>query len=299
MSLSTSLFIIVLTVGNILAMWWLIRWTQKPRLNESQQGDVTGHTWDNDLREYNNPLPRWWLWLFYITIVFALVYLVMYPGLGSFQGLLGWSQTGQYQEEVAEADARFGPIFAKYASQDIPTVAKDPQAVKMGERLFVTYCAACHGSDARGAPGYPNLADRAWLYGGDPEAIKTSILQGRNGMMPPMGAALGGDAEVEAVANYVLALSGRATPDAAQAEAGKARFEAVCAACHGADGTGNPMLGAPDLTDDDWLYGGSLKSIVKTIKEGRQGRMPAHQEFLGEDKGHLLAAYVYSLSQDQ
>ncbi len=299
MSLSTSLFIILLTVGNILAMWWLIRWTQKSRPNEVQQGDVTDHTWDDDLQEYNNPLPRWWLWLFYLTIFFALGYLALYPGLGSFQGLLGWSQTGQYRKEVAEAETRYGPIFAKYASQDIPTVAKDPQAIKMGERLFVTYCAACHGSDARGAPGFPNLTDRAWLYGGEPQAIKTSILQGRNGMMPPMGAALGSGAEVESVANYVMTLSGRPAPDPAKAEAGKAKFEMVCAACHGADGTGNPLLGAPDLTDANWLYGGSIKSIVKTINEGRQGRMPPHQEFLGEDKVHLLAAYVYSLSRDQ
>jgi len=294
MSSAMNWWITVLVVGNTLAMWWLIRWTARPRSGESAEGDVTGHSWDGDLQEFNNPMPRWWLWMFYITIVFAGLYLLLFPGLGNFEGILGWSQQGQYQKEMDRAEDNFGPIFAAYAAQDIKALGDDPQALKVGQRLFANYCATCHGSDARGARGFPNLADGSWLYGGEPEAIKTSILKGRQGVMPPMGAALGDDG-VENVVNYVLVLSGR-EGDAAKAEAGKAQFEQLCAACHGADGKGNPMLGAPNLTDDAWLYGGSPKIIERTIREGRAGKMPAHEDFLGVEKSHVLAAYVYSLS---
>ncbi len=295
MSTTISIYIIVIVVFNTLAMWWLIRWAGKPRQGEVAQGEATDHVWDDDLQELNNPMPRWWLWMFYITIIFTALYLLLYPGLGSFKGALGWSQTNQYDQEIAKADDQFRPIFEQYVNQDIAAVAKNPAARKIGQRLFSNYCASCHGSDARGAPGFPNLADNDWLYGGEPDLIKTSILNGRAGVMPPFGPVLGEQGVVE-VAQYVLTLSGREA-DSTKAEAGKAKFETFCAACHLPTGTGNPALGAPNLTDKVWLYGGSPKSIAKTITGGRNGQMPAHKDFLGEDKVHLLAAYVYSLSQ--
>lgn len=302
MSSFMSWFVIVLTVGNILACLWLIRWSSKRVPGEAASGEVTGHTWDENLQEYNNPLPRWWLWLFYITIVFGLVYLALYPGLGNFKGFLGWSQEQEYETEMAAAEAEYGKIFAAYAAQPVPALADNQDAMQAGQRLFLNYCAQCHGSDAGGAPGFPSLKDDAWLYGGSPEAIQTSILEGRQGNMPAMAAAVGGDQGVTEVAHYVRSLSGL-PHDTQLASAGQGKF-AVCAGCHGMDGKGSlangmAALGAPDLTDDAWLYGRSLETIEKSIREGRSGKMPAHRDFLGEDKVHLLAAYVYGLSQQQ
>ena len=258
--------------------------------------DTTGHVWDQDLTELNTPMPRWWMWLFYITIVFALVYLVLYPGLGSYAGKLGWSSTGNYQTELKQAEADYGPLFAQYQQQDLKAVAADPQARAIGERLFLTYCAQCHGSDARGNKGFPNLTDKDWLFGGTPETIKETILHGRMGVMPPMGAAVGSAKDIENVAHYVLSLSG-STADPIKAVFGKARFGA-CMACHGADAKGNPALGAPNLTDKIWLFGGSADTIMETIRNGRSATMPAFQDFLGDAKVHVLAAYIWSLSND-
>lgn len=296
-------WVIVITLGNIFACYWLIRWTMKKRPDESEMGDVTGHVWDG-LEEYNNPLPKWWLWLFYITLVFGLAYLTIFPGLGNFKGIGGWTsgntladaqaKTSQYHKEMAQADQKYGPIFAKFAETDIPSLAKDGDAMDAGKRLFGSYCSQCHGSDAKGTKGFPNLSDNDWLWGGAPAQIKTSILNGRNGVMPAWGAPLG-EKGVTDVANYVQSLSGRQV-DSASAEAGKANFTAMCAACHGIDGTGNQALGAPNLTDNIWLHGSSAASIKKIIADGKNGVMPAHNVFLGEDKSHLLAAYVYSLS---
>lgn len=289
-----SWWIILLTLGNIAFCWWLIVWTMRRRAGESASGDVTGHTWDETLQEYNNPLPRWWLWLFYITMVFGVVYLILYPGLGKFRGVLGWTDNAMYEQEMEKAEATYGPIFAAYASRDIEDLAGDPEAVKVGQRLFTNYCATCHGSDARGAVGFPNLTDSDWLYGGAPATIKTSIMDGRQGAMPAWKDALG-EQGVDEVTAYVLTLSGR-DADPQLASAGKARFETMCAACHMADGTGQQALGAPNLTDNTWLYGGSPGAIRQSIAQGRNGKMPSHRDFLGEDKSHLLAAYVYSLS---
>ncbi len=291
-------WIIVLTLGNIFACWWLIRWTAKQRPDEAPEGETTGHVWDETLAEYNNPMPRWWLWMFYISMIFSLVYLVLYPGLGSFRGVLNWTHQNAYAKEMQAADAKFGPLFAKYAAKPIPELAKDPAALRVGERLFVNYCASCHGSDAGGAIGFPSLRDHDWLYGGTPEAITASILDGRSGVMPAWKDALGGEQGVKEVAAYVTSLSGR-DADATLVSAGQPRFATYCAACHGADGKGNQALGAPNLTDNIWLYGGSMGVIRKTISEGRNGHMPSHRNFLGEDKAHLLATYIYSLSQEK
>lgn len=286
-------WVIVITLVNIFACWWLIRWTMKKRPEEAQTGDVTGHKWDG-LEEFNNPLPKWWLWLFYLTLVFGLAYLVIFPGLGNFKGIGGWSSTGQYDKEIETSNAKYGPIFAKFAATSIPELTQDAEAMAAGERLFSNYCSQCHGSDARGARGFPNLTDTDWLWGGSPEQIKTTIINGRGGLMTPWGPVLG-EPGVENVANYVQSLSGREV-DMASAEAGKAQFEMFCAACHGIDGKGNQLLGAPNLTDNIWLHGSSAGAIKKIITEGKNGAMPALGEFLGNDKSHLLAAYVYSLS---
>ncbi len=289
-----STYITVVSIVSILGCGVFLFQQARTRVAKTSMGETTGHAWDETLQEFNNPLPKWWMWLFYITIVFALAYLYMYPGLGSSGGSLGWSSTKQYDDEVAAAKAVYEPLFAKYLAQPVDAVAGDPQARQMGERLYLTYCVQCHGSDARGSKGFPNLADKDWLHGGAPDKIKETILGGRNGVMPPMGEALGGAADVENVANYVLSLS-KGGHDPAKAELGKAKF-AVCAACHGADGTGNPALGAPNLTDSTWLYGGSLATVTETIVKGRNNQMPSFKELLGEGKIHVLAAYVWGLS---
>ncbi len=294
MSSFWSWWVIIITVGNIVACYWLVQWATKPHKGEAATGDVTGHKWDDNLEEYNNPLPRWWLWLFYITIVFGLAYIVMYPGLGKYAGTKQWTSTGQYESEIQQANAKYDPIFAAYAQQSVEDLAKDAKAVQVGQRLFLNYCATCHGSTATGYTGFPNLTDGSWLYGGTPDAIKTSILDGRMGAMPPWEAPLGAQG-LEQVTQYVLSLSGR-KHDAAQAAAGKTMYDTMCVACHGIDGTGNQAIGAPNLTDNIWLYGASPGVIKNTIAKGRNGVMPAHRDFLGEDKVHVLAAYVYSLS---
>ncbi|ERJ18247.1 Cbb3-type cytochrome c oxidase subunit protein [Salinisphaera shabanensis E1L3A] len=290
-----SLFIIVLALANIAGCWLLIRWTAKPRPGEASAEETTGHVWDGDLTEYNKPMPRWWLWLFYLTIIFALGYLVLYPGLGKFAGVLGWSQYDAYEQEVAAAEERVAPLFADYAATPIPQLAENSDAMDTGRRLFANNCAVCHGSDARGATGYPNLADNDWLYGGEPENIERTIMAGRNGMMPGWKPVLGEDG-VKEVAAYVYQLNGRTSPNPDLVEAGKERFAATCVGCHGMDGTGNQAIGAPNLTDETWLHGGSIENIRDIVANGRTNQMPAHADLLGEDRVHVLAAYVYSLS---
>jgi len=295
MSPLMSAIIAVVTSLNVLACGWLIWWTARKRPNEAAVGAVTEHVWDGDLRERNNPMPRWWLILFFLTIGFCFVYFLLYPSLGRFHGVLGWSSAAQYRSEMAQAQRQYGPIYAAFAGRSVEELARDPKALALGRSLFANNCINCHGSDARGAVGFPNLTDNDWLYGGDPQSLIQTIAHGREGMMPALGAALGPQGVGE-VAAYVESLSGRKVA-AAAAAAGQARF-VLCAACHGADGKGNPALGAPNLTDDIWLYGGSDAEIRQTITDGRHGKMPAHQ-WLGDDKVRLLAAYVYSLSHPQ
>lgn len=285
-----SVYISLVTVVSIVACAVFL-WSQTVRTS----GDTTGHVWDEDLAEYNNPLPGWWRWLFYITIVFALAYLWIYPGLGNYKGSLDWSSVGQYQVEVKKANETYGPLFDKYKGMAVEQVAADAQAREMGQRLYLTYCVQCHGSNAKGARGFPNLTDGDWLYGGAPEQIKASITEGRNGVMPPMAAAIGGDVGVKDVMNYVLSLSGE-KHDAAAATKGKQPFETVCGACHGPDGKGNQAIGAPNLTDKTWLYGRSEAVIAETVNQGRSGVMPAWKGKLDDAKIQLLTAYVWGLS---
>ena len=296
MSTAWSWYVTILSLANILACVWLIRWTAKKRPGEGAASDTTGHEWDG-LRELNNPMPRWWLGLFYLSIAFALVYLLLYPGLGNFKGLLGWTQTGAYEAEVRQVEQDVAPLFAKYAATPIPDLARDPAAMATGRRLFLTSCAVCHGSDGHGSRGFPNLADTVWHWGGSPEQIEQTITQGRQAAMIPWGATLGDDG-VKAVATYVRSLGGH-SGDAAQVAAGREKFQTICIACHGPDAKGNPMLGAPDLTDDYWLYGGSQEAVETSIRGGRMGVMPAHKDLLSPQRIHVLAAYVYSLSHEQ
>ena len=290
-------FIIILTVAFIAGCIWLISWSARQSPEDLADDAKMGHTWDGDLEELNNPAPRWWLNLFYLTIVFGVVYLVAYPGLGEYKGMLGWSQEGQYAEEMAAAESRYESVFQQFADLSIDELRGDDAALTVGKSLFANYCATCHGSDGRGAPGFPNLADADWLYGSDSAAIVASISNGRAGMMPPMGAALGGDAGIDAMVRYVRSLSDP-TVDTTDLAASKALFQPMCGACHGQGGEGNPMLGAPNLTDSIWLYGGAAETIRTTIVNGRSGQMPAHGELLGEDKVRIVAAYVLSLSAD-
>ena len=293
----------VITLVSVVAcgVFLKIQSTRRPALEAGEQADLHGNVWDGDLQEYNNPLPRWWMWLFYLTIAFALAYLIYYPGLGSFGGTSAWTSAGEHQAEVAQAEAQYGPLFNQYLKTDIVELARDPKANAIGQRLFLTYCAQCHGSDAGGGVEFPNLRDKDWLYGGDPATIKATIMNGRNGVMPPLGDALGGTQAVKEMANYVRSLSGL-KHDAKLAQAAAPKFT-ICAGCHGADGKGGRAVGAPNLTDTIWLYGNSEDSIVATITAGRganrlipgQSAMPAHKDTLGEAKVHLLAAYVYSL----
>ncbi|MCK9504925.1 MAG: cytochrome-c oxidase, cbb3-type subunit III [Porticoccaceae bacterium] len=301
MSTFWSVWVIVIVAINIVGSVWLLLATRKIKITGEQakaaaagEPPTTGHVYDG-IEEYDNPLPGWWFKMFLLTVVFSVVYLVLYPGLGNFKGVLGWTSAGQWQEQVQEAEEKYGPIYARFNETPIEELATNPEALKMGGRLFANNCSVCHGSDGRGAYGFPNLADNDWLYGGSPEAIKISIAEGRNGVMNPWGNMIG-EAGVENAAEYVFSLSGR-KHDAAKAEEGAKVFATYCSACHGADAKGNQMVGAPNLTDDIWLYGASPEYVKHTIRNGRAGKMPAHKELLKDDKIHLLTAYVYSLSQ--
>jgi cytochrome c oxidase cbb3-type subunit III len=286
---------IVSVVGCGVFLWLQTKRTVKVQLNAQGEPQTTGHVWDGDLQEFHNPMPRWWIWLFYLTIAFSVLYLVLYPGLGTqWRGTLNWTQTGQYEGEIKAADAKFAPIFDAFAKLPLEQVAADAKARTIGERLFMNNCAQCHGTDARGSRGFPNLTDAEWMVGRTPDAIKATIRDGRTGVMPPMGAALGGQEAVIDVAHYVLSLS-NSSHDAVRAVRGKDSF-AACGACHGADGSGNAALGAPDLTNRIWLYGGTVAAIADTITKGRTNVMPKHSNVLTEAEIHLVAAYVWSLS---
>jgi len=299
-----STYISVLTIGSLIGLTWLLLATRKGE-SKNTTDQTMGHSFDG-IEEYDNPLPKWWFWLFVGTLVFSVGYLILYPGLGNWKGILpgyenGWTGVNEWQKEMDKADARFGPIFAKYAAMPVEEVAKDPQALKMGSRLFASNCSVCHGSDAKGAFGFPNLTDKDWRWGGEAETIKASIMNGRHGVMPAWAEVIG-DQGVADVAAFVLTnLDGRSLPEGNKADVvkGKEIFAANCVACHGPEGKGTPAMGAPDLTHPQaFIYGSSFAQLQQTIRYGRQGQMPAQADIQGNDKVHLLAAYVYSLSQD-
>lgn len=318
-----NIWVWVLTIGNLIGCLWLLQaFTQ--RRKDPQKEDTTGHSWDGDLKEYNNPLPRWWLSLFWLTAVFMVAYLIIFPGLGGFGGLGGWTQKAQYEAEVAAAEKRFGNVYAAFAGIAVPELATNPDAIRLGRNIFLNRCATCHGSDGRGAKGFPNLTDAAWLWGNSPEAIQQTITNGRTGVMPALGAALG-EQGVDEIIAYIRAMPTLPAPASspataytpgdddeegeddddndgeerpaldAKVAAGQQKFLTYCIACHGADGKGNQALGAPDLTDEDWLHGSSDADIRDVIDKGRVNQMPAQQDVLTADRIHVLAGYVLSL----
>ena len=286
-----SIYVVALTLGGIFGCLLLLWMTARKKV-ESAADNTTGHVWDEDLREMNNPMPRWWMWMFVITSIFGLGYLAVYPGLGKFAGQLGWSTKGQYEAEVAKANQQLEPLYARFSSMKPEEVAADAQAMEIGERLFMNNCSQCHGSDARGGKGFPDLTDKQWNWGGTPDQIEETITKGRTGMMPPMAAAVGSPEDVRNVANYVLSLSG-APNDSVRANLGRAKF-VVCAACHGADGKGNPALGAPNLTSGVFMHGPAVEShIVAMITNGKTGVMPAWDKKFTPEQIKLLTAYVW------
>jgi cytochrome c oxidase cbb3-type subunit 3 len=291
-----SLFVVAFTVINIVACMWLLWWTARGRSKQTATGEPerTGHVWDGDLEEYNNPLPRWWLGLFIITVLFGAGYLLLFPGLGNYLGLSKWSSKQQYEIQVSEARARFDQQLAASKDKPLNELARDASAMSTARNLFAANCSGCHGSDARGARGFPNLTDNDWLWGGDSDRVYETIANGRHGAMPAWGAVLGTE-QVNEVASYVMSISGHTAP-ADWVAAGAKTFATMCSACHGGDGKGNQQLGAPNLTDGVWLHGGDFDSIRVTITGGRENQMPAHMATLGETKVRLLAAYVLSVS---
>lgn len=293
MSNGLSVYIAVLSAVNIIGCVALLWWMRKRNNEEARTTDTTGHTWDGDLRELNNPLPRWWLWTFLASIAFAVLYLVMYPGLGSNAGTLGWTSREQFDEMQRKQEEQAQAILGQFSGKSPAELAQNPQAMQIARNIFANNCSTCHGSDARGARGFPNLTDHDWLWGGSAEAIETTIRNGRVGAMPGWGPVLGTKG-VEDMVAYVMQLSGR-TAAAGDAAAGGAQFAALCVACHGADGKGNQALGAPNLTDGVWLYGGSPDALRTTIANGRQNQMPAQGDRLGDLRVKLMTAYVLSL----
>jgi len=304
-----NLWVIVLTVASIVGCAWLLVSTGRikvasktgPKDPAGGKVGVTGHVWDDDLQEYNNPLPKWWSNLFWITIFFAVIYLILYPGLGNLPGVLGWTSTGAYKKEVSEFDDRVKPLYEKYAKMDVEQIAADPAAKQTGQRLFLTYCSPCHGSDAMGGKGFPNLTDKNWLYGGAPETIITTITGGRMGVMPAFGPILGEDGVRNAVA-YVRSLT-NLPHDNLKAQLGKPIFMANCAACHGPEGKGNPAMGAPNLTSGVWMFGSSERAMVEGVTKGHNTQyaggptpMPSFKDTLSPTQIRLLASYVWGLS---
>jgi len=287
-----SIYIAVVTVLGLLACLALLVIAARRKVMAND--NTTGHVWDEDLRELNNPLPRWWMWLFVLTVLFAFAYLALYPGMGSMPGKLGWSSVAEHQSERDQARAATAPVFAAFSEQRAPELARNAQAMAIGERLFANNCSTCHGADAKGSKGFPNLTDRDWLWGGAPERIEETIALGRNGNMPPMAAAVGTGDDVRHLANFVLSLSG-SPHDSIAASKGRAKF-AVCAACHEVGGKGNPVLGAPNLTDDIWLHGWGIDAVTAMVNHGKSNQMPAHASRLPPEQIHVLAAYVWSLS---
>ncbi|OWQ34803.1 cytochrome-c oxidase, cbb3-type subunit III [Pseudomonas sp. DrBHI1] len=300
-----STYISVLTIGSLIGLTWLLLATRKGQSSDTTD-QTMGHSFDG-IEEYDNPLPKWWFWLFVGTLVFSVGYLILYPGLGNWKGILpgyenGWTQVDEWQKEMDKADAKFGPIFAKYAAMPVEEVAKDPQALKMGSRLFASNCSVCHGSDAKGSYGFPNLTDNDWRWGGEPETIKASIMNGRHGVMPGWSTVIGEQGVADVAAFVLTNLDGRSLPEGVKADPAKGQeiFATNCVACHGPEGKGTPAMGAPNLTHPQaFIYGSSFAQLQQTIRYGRQGQMPAQHDIQGNDKVHLLAAYVYSLSQEQ
>ncbi|MFO1257578.1 MAG: cytochrome-c oxidase, cbb3-type subunit III [Gammaproteobacteria bacterium] len=295
MSQFWNIYIIVIVVFTVVACMGLLWWTKKFTVKDTDVGKTLDHDFDG-IREYNNPMPSWWLWTFYLTAIFLVAYLVIYPGFGFFEGALKWTSRGELKADQDRAREKYGALYKELSSQPVESLIHNPQAMRMGQRLFANHCAACHGADGRGSIGFPNLTDTHWIYGGTPAEIKTTITSGRQGMMPPQERVLGSDKVIQDVVQYVLKLNHK-TFDAAAAERGEQAYQRVCAVCHGQDAEGNKQIGAPNLKNNAWTFGGTPLRIEMTVRYGRQAQMPAHENILTSEKIHLLTAFVYSLSQ--
>jgi cytochrome c oxidase cbb3-type subunit 3 len=293
MSNAWSWFVIIGTAVTLAACFWLVAWTNRQRASDEEIAEAESHVWDEDVRELNNPLPMWWLWLFVLTVVWSAGYLIYYPGMGNYEGMADWSQEQQYADEVAAAEAQYGPMFAEFGGMEVSELVSNERALGIGFSLYQNYCSQCHGSTAQGARGFPDLTDDEWLFGGEPAQIEQSIVAGRTGVMPPLNAVFGSEEAVDEMIRYVQNMpDGMDTTSPAHTQ-----YMQLCVACHGPTGTGMQALGAPSLVDDTWLYGSSPGEIRKTIVEGRAGAMPAHGDLIGPDRARTLTAYVYSLSQ--
>lgn len=293
MSAGWTWYILICTLASLAACFWLIVWTNRQRASEAEIAESESHVWDEDVRELNNPLPMWWLWLFIITLVWGIGYFVMYPSFGDIGGVLDWSQEAQYEAEVAEAEARYGPIFAKYGAMPVEQLVDDPAAMRIGASLYANYCSQCHGANALGAIAFPNLTDDVWNWGGSPAQIEQTLVSGRIGAMPALGGVFASGDALDEMVRYVRNMAdGMDTASPAHVQ-----YMQLCVACHGPTGEGLQAVGAPSLVDDVWLYGSSETAVRKSIVEGRNGVMPAHLDLLGPDRIRILSAYVYGLSR--
>ncbi|MGH8517754.1 MAG: cytochrome-c oxidase, cbb3-type subunit III [Panacagrimonas sp.] len=283
-------FVIVLTLLGIFGCLWLL-FTQ----SRGKTGPETTHVWDDDLTEYNNPLPRWWLNMFILTAVFGIGYLVFYPGMGNLAGRFGWTSEAEMRAELDRITARRQEQFARLSGRSVEELSHDAGAQALGRSVFVNNCAGCHGTDARGAIGFPDLTDADWLYGNQPEIVLASIEKGRNGQMPGFNGAL----DVSKLDALLAFLPYWADPEleASVRGDGLQAFSGTCSGCHGADGKGNVALGAPNLTDEVWLWGGRREQIRTTILFGRANHMPSHGKLISGDEARVVAAYVLSLSE--
>ncbi len=293
MSSPWSWYVILGTIASLIACFWLVAYANRQRASESEIKESESHVWDENIRELNNPLPMWWLWLFIGTVLWSVFYLIYYPGMGNFDGLSGWSQEQQYADEVAAAEAQYGPMFAAFGAMEVTALVDDPAALGIGQSLYQNYCSQCHGSTAQGARGFPNLTDDEWLYGGSPAQIEHSIMLGRAGVMPPLAGVFPTEEALDEMVRYVQEM-----PDGMNTESpAHQQYMTLCIACHGPTGAGLQALGAPSLVDNVYLYGSSAAETRISIAAGRAGEMPAFGDLIGSDRARILAAYVYSLSQ--
>ena len=284
-----SWFVIIGTLGSLIAFLVLLFVNRK-----TSDEETTGHEWDG-IQELDTPLPFWWVGLFIFSMVYAVGYLVWYPGLGNVEGTAGWTSANQWQADAAAHEQRFSPLYAKMAAMSPTELAEDRLATQVGRRLFINHCSTCHGVTGRGTTGFPNLQDNEWLWGAGFDNVKFAITNGRTAIMPAWGTVLGEEG-VSDVTQYLLALSGREHGKSAAAR-GSEQYAVMCAMCHGADGTGDPVLGASNLTDNVWLYGGTAKDIAHSLSHGRNGTMPGFSDVLDQQKIHILAGYVNGLGQ--
>lgn len=281
-------YIVVITGVTFVALVWFVA---NVYFSPADDAEIEHQVWDHDLREGNAPAPIWWFWLIFSLMVVSVVYLLLYPGLGNYNGVLEWSQGGEVESSRAAYVASFGDERARIAATEIDVLAGDPAMVAAGRRVYTVHCAACHGTEAEGqASLFPDLTDEHWQWGATAAAIEETIRSGRTAVMPPLLAALGEDS-VAGLARYVVALNDGTAADSVH-DAARTQFAALCGACHGADATGNTVLGAPDLTAGAWTYGGGFDQIFRSIAEGRTGQMPAFGDKLDTTQIRLLGAWL-------